>query len=176
MTGLVASCRYLVAIVLAISALPKLRNMESFAVGIAGYRMLPLALHRPFAWTAVLAELTAAGLLLTPMAHLGALLVACLLSIYGVAAGVNLVKGRDIPCHCFDQGRSRLSWVTLLRLLLLIVASILVYMTPTRYPVGVNESLEILAYLMLELLLFAVMEIVQFALTTSKQMFKQYQG
>lgn len=174
MTGLVASCRFFIAIVFALSAFPKLRNMESFAIGVAGYRILPLAWHRPVAWIVVLSELSAAALLVTPFSQLGALLVAGLSTIYGLAAGINLAKGRNIPCHCFDQGRSRLSWVTLLRLILIGGSALLIYRMPTRYSFNVSEWIEILSYLVLELLVFSVLEVVQFALTTSKQMLKQY--
>jgi uncharacterized membrane protein YphA (DoxX/SURF4 family) len=173
-TGLVTACRFFVAIVFALSALPKLRNMGSFAVGIAAYRILPVALHRPFAWVAVLGELSAATLLLTPLSHLGALLALGLLAIYGIAVSINLAKGREIPCYCFDQGRSRLSVVTVLRLLLLMASTLPVYLTPTRYPSTTSEWLEVLAYLAFQLSVFAVMEVVQFALTTAKRMLKQF--
>jgi len=85
-----------------VSAALKLRDLQSFARGAQAYDLLPPAVVRPLARLMPFGELAlgfalVAGLAprLTAMATLG------VLGVFAVAVGVNLWRGRAIPCHCF---------------------------------------------------------------------------
>lgn len=80
----------------------KVRGLNTFANGVAGYRLLPLRLVRPVAYAVVFVEL-AVGLLLVAnvvpvVAAIGAI---ALFAAFAVALGTSLVRGDRGPCHCF---------------------------------------------------------------------------
>jgi hypothetical protein len=95
-------------------ALHKLRNWAAFESAVAGYRLLPSVLHRPFALALVVAELLAGGLLLWPPVRVVGLAVAMgVLAIGTLGVIVNLLRGRtDIDCGCggLSKAPASLSW------------------------------------------------------------------
>ncbi|CAM5201428.1 Methylamine utilization protein MauE OS=Castellaniella defragrans (strain DSM / CCUG 39792 /65Phen) OX=1437824 GN=BN940_17501 PE=4 SV=1 [Castellaniella denitrificans] len=97
-----------------LGALHKLRDWSGFEAAVAGYRLLPTVLHRPFALVFVVAELLAGGLLLWPAARAAGVAVA-LAVLVAATLGVtmNLLRGRiDIDCGCGGLSRApaSLSW------------------------------------------------------------------
>ena len=96
-------------LLLAASVWPKLRHFHSFREAVAGYRILPpRATHSGAAALAAAEAGVAAGLLLPTTARGAALAAACLLAVYSIAIGVNLLRGRrDIDCGCAGPGRRR---------------------------------------------------------------------
>jgi len=99
--------RAALALLLATSALAKLRDLGGFAAAVAGYRLLPAGLSGPAAVAFVAAELALAALLFAPPFRAAAGVgVAGLLSLYGLAIAVNLARGRrDIDCGCGGPAR-----------------------------------------------------------------------
>jgi len=90
------------ALLLATSALAKLRDLTSFDAAVAGYELLPERLARPAARVFVALELALApALLWSGVRVAAACVVAALLSLYTVGIAVNLARGRrDIDCGC----------------------------------------------------------------------------
>jgi hypothetical protein len=103
------SLRAFLAVVLAVAAVHKLRDLRVFHAAVAGYDLLPpraVALAAPLLAGAELA--LAAGLLVRPHAAPPALGAAVLLLVYAGAILVNLRRGRrDIDCGCAGPGRRR---------------------------------------------------------------------
>jgi hypothetical protein len=97
-----------------LGALHKLRDWSGFEAAVAGYRLLPTVLHRPFALVFVVAELLAGGLLLWPAARAAGVAVAlAVLAAATLGVAVNLLRGRaGIDCGCGGLSRapSSLSW------------------------------------------------------------------
>ncbi len=119
--------RSVLALLLVSTAVAKLRDLGGFSATLAGYRLLPAALARPVATGLVAAELALAlGLWLPSLRALCALGIAVLLSLYGLAITINLVRGRrDIDCGCGGPfGRQTLSEALLLRNALLVGAAL----------------------------------------------------
>jgi Methylamine utilisation protein MauE len=80
----------------------KARGLNTFAHGVAGYRLLPLSLARPVAVAIVFAELVVGGLLIVDVAPVLAAAGAIgLFTVFAVALGASLARGDRGPCHCF---------------------------------------------------------------------------
>jgi len=112
-----------------LSAAGKLRNPTGFAQGVVDYEILPPGLAY------------SVGLLLVPLegflaaSHLTGWLLALAVPLglgtlvtFGVAVGINLGRGRELPCHCFaGQGGETISGTTLARILLLVPGEALLF-------------------------------------------------
>lgn len=111
-------CAALLAIVFLSGAWQKLRNMDTFAMAIEQYQLLPPSLALGAAWGLLAAEL-AAGVLLLPIAtrELGAALALLVLVVVTLAVAFNLLRGRRaIDCGCGGpEGSQHLSWGLVLR-------------------------------------------------------------
>lgn len=108
------------------AALSKLRRGEEFFGVVRNFRILPERLVRPCAVTLPWAELAiAAALLIDATAPYAALAAGALLTVFGVAIGINVLRGRKaIDCGCFRNGlKQPLSWTLVGRNLLLAGAS-----------------------------------------------------
>lgn len=97
----------------------KLVSPQAFAVDVATYDILPLALVNVAALTLPAVEL-AAGVLLLLGARIraAALLVAGMMSLFVAALLVALFRGLDMSCGCFASqgaGEDPISWLTVLR-------------------------------------------------------------
>ena len=109
-------------VVFLLSAAGKLRDPKGFALAVADYQVLPALLAYPVSlliiglesWLAI-THLT--GLLMAVAAPLGF----ATLASFVVAVGVNLKRGRGLPCYCFGgRGGETISSRTLTRLILLL--------------------------------------------------------
>lgn len=114
-------------------AVPKLRHPRGFVLAVLEYRVLPLGLSRFYARLIPPLELLLALLLLTGTAvRAAAIVLSVLLLSFIVAIGINLVRGRDLDCHCFGRTSKRLiGWRVLLQDTALLSAAIIV-LTFTR--------------------------------------------
>ena len=122
-------------VVFVLSAAGKLRDPAGFARGVVDYQILPASLAYPAGlliiglegWLAI-AHLT--GLLLAIAVPLG---FGTLVS-FAVAVGVNLRRGRALPCYCFGgRGGETISVRTLARLLLLVGGEVLLLADPSLF-------------------------------------------
>jgi len=112
------------ATVFLFSAAGKLKDPKGFVTGVENFELLPAQMAPG---VAVLVMATESWL---AIAHLmgwwlefTALIAFSLLMVFGVAVTVNLVRGRELPCYCFDTtGHEMISSATLVRLFLLLSA------------------------------------------------------
>lgn len=96
--------RGLLALVLLVAAVHKVREPRRFAAVVDAYRVVPRRAARVAAALVPAIEITAALLLLagTPA---GATAAVALFGAYGIAIGVNLARGRrDLDCGCSGPG------------------------------------------------------------------------
>ena len=121
------------ALLFVVAALHKLRDRDAFRATLDAYALLPSALTAPLARAVPLVELVAALLLVAPRAAaVGASIAVLLLSVYALAMGVNLLRGRrDLDCGCMGPGaRSPIGPELLVRNLFLIVAALVAGFAP----------------------------------------------
>lgn len=126
------------------SAIPKLRRPKSFILVVLEYRILPPFIGEIFARLVPPLELFVALLLLTGTAtQVGAALASLLLISFAIAVGINLVRGRDLDCGCFGEGRgTRVGWYLLMRDTSLFIASIVLAALSNTW--GVQEPWAVL--------------------------------
>jgi uncharacterized membrane protein YphA (DoxX/SURF4 family) len=88
------------------ACLHKIADPASFALDVATYDILPLALVNLTAIVLPWLELAAGGLLLLGWrVRAGALLVAVMMALFLAALAIALVRGLDMSCGCFaSQG------------------------------------------------------------------------
>ena len=111
----------ILAVVFLVSGVTKLTNAGRFVEIVQSYRILPGRVSRAFALVLIPTELAAAAVLLVPQLHrIGLLLALALLSIFLVAALLNLARGNDVACGCFGDPDERVGWATVGRQLALI--------------------------------------------------------
>ena len=121
------------ALLFVVAALHKLRDRDAFRATLDAYALLPSALTAPLARAVPLVELVAALLLVAPRAAaVGASIAVLLLSVYALAMGVNLLRGRrDLDCGCMGPGaRSPIGPELLVRNLFLVVAALVAGFAP----------------------------------------------
>ena len=121
------------ALLFVVAALHKLRDRDAFRATLDAYALLPSALTAPLARAVPLVELVAALLLVVPRAAaVGASIAVLLLSVYALAMGVNLLRGRrDLDCGCMGPGaRSPIGPELLVRNLFLVVAALVAGFAP----------------------------------------------
>jgi uncharacterized membrane protein YphA (DoxX/SURF4 family) len=96
-----------IGVVFLFAALPKIGDMQSFALQIHNYRMIPVALENLMAITLPWIELVIAlALLLGIYPRSGAMLSAGLMVVFLVAIGQAVARGLDIDCGCFGTTRA----------------------------------------------------------------------
>lgn len=121
------------ALLFVVAALHKLRDRHAFRATLDAYALLPSGLTAPLARAVPLVELTAAILIVAPRAATaGAVLAVLLLSVYALAMGVNLLRGRrDLDCGCMGPGaRSPVGPGLVVRNLVLIAAALVAGFAP----------------------------------------------
>jgi uncharacterized membrane protein YphA (DoxX/SURF4 family) len=97
------TCRFAIAFVFLIAAIPKLVERREFERTVANYSLLPSQLVPAAATWLPRLELACALLLLLGIATaLVAAVTALLLATFAVAVAVNLVRGREMSCGCFS--------------------------------------------------------------------------
>jgi hypothetical protein len=110
-----------IGIVFLISVAGKLRNPRAFARGVAEYQIIPGSIVIPVTILIIGLE----GWL--SLAHIAAWKPTIALpiglttfAIFALAVGINLIRGRALPCHCFGGSADEaISSRTLVRLFLL---------------------------------------------------------
>jgi Methylamine utilisation protein MauE len=110
------------------AAVPKLRNPKGFVLAVLEYRVLPPHFSWFYARLVPPLEFLLALLLLTGTAVRSvAIVVSMLLLSFIVAIGINLARGRDLDCHCFDKATRRpIGWRLLVQDCALLCAAIAV--------------------------------------------------
>jgi uncharacterized membrane protein YphA (DoxX/SURF4 family) len=113
--------RMVIGVTFLVSGFTKVRDLDGLAFAVLRYRILPprLAwpLARPLARLLTFAELALALLLVTGTAVRAAGVgSALLMAFFAYAVGVNLRRGRAIPCNCItNSAQDRIGPMTLVR-------------------------------------------------------------
>lgn len=138
-------------IVFMFAAVPKLRHPTTFRRTIAAYRVLPRDLVPSFATLAIAIESFLALAFLTGwMVPIALSLAALILALFSVAVGINLRRGRRIPCGCFGGQNEDISSRSLSRLSMLLGAVLLLTLmrrSAVTVDTLVGEGVSALAYL-----------------------------
>lgn len=137
--------RYYLAFVLILACLHKIAHPGSFALDIATYDILPLALINLQAIILPWLELVVAILLLVGFrTRAASLLVAGMMMMFIVAITIALYKGLDMSCGCFAsqaaQDEDPISWLTVLRDLGWLALALYVTLLDQN-PVGIDRWL-----------------------------------
>jgi methylamine dehydrogenase accessory protein MauD len=127
MEATLLGARLVLALVFAVAGAAKLADLAGSRRAIGDFGV-PAALAAPLGTLLPLAELAvAAALIPVKTAWLGAVGALLLLSLFAVAIGANLARGRKPDCRCFGQLRSApAGWSTLARNAVLAAPAILI--------------------------------------------------
>lgn len=110
---------------LLIAGVPKLRDRRGMLAAVQGYRLLPPVLERAVARGLPWGEVLLGTLLILGVGpRVTGLLAAALFTVFAVALGINLLRGRrDLDCGCFafaETGQApRIGWPHVVRALAL---------------------------------------------------------
>jgi len=124
--GFVLTLRWLLASVFLIAIVHKLKDPAEFRVTLEDYQLLPSILLRPAFFALVSCEFVVICALLANL-EFGGFAAAVLLSVYTLAIGINLVRGRtEIDCGCSGPAvRQTLSiWLVVRNIALVVLALI----------------------------------------------------
>jgi uncharacterized membrane protein YphA (DoxX/SURF4 family) len=118
-TVLALAARLYLGTIFLLACWHKLFDPGAFAVDIATYQILPLALVNPMAIVMPWTELVAGSMLLLGFrTRAAALLVTGMMVMFTVAISIAVAKGLDMSCGCFaSQGAAEdpISWRTIVR-------------------------------------------------------------
>lgn len=138
-----AALQLLLGAVFFVAAIGKLRNPARFEDAIRGYALVPSMLSGPVTGGLLVSEVfvgisLSSGWALT----VGVPAAGALLLIFSVAVGINLSRGRNVPCGCFGSEAEHISRRTLARLGMLmlavvVLAAIRLLANPAPISVGV---------------------------------------
>jgi hypothetical protein len=141
MTELCLILRFAIGALLLLSSLAKWLHPRVFLQGVVEYEVLPPGMAIAFgvllvpleSWLAV-AHLTGWRLELAMPAGI------VLFLVIGAAVGINLSRGRSVPCYCFGSaGTTRISRQTLARLALLLSGEGMLWLVALRYGVEILQ-------------------------------------
>jgi hypothetical protein len=109
-----------IGLVFLVSSAGKLWDRRGFTDGLIAYRIIPQSWARLTSVAVIALEVFIALSHLTGyFSKIGFPIGLGLISILGIAVGVNLKRGRSVPCYCFGTSESLISTTTLVRLALL---------------------------------------------------------
>jgi len=136
------AARLYVGLIFVTASWHKLVEPGSFAVDIATYQILPLALVNPMAIVLPWIEIVAGLMLIVGFrTRAAALLVAGMMVMFTVAIAIALGKGLDMSCGCFaSQGAAEdpISWRTIVRDLGWLALAVYVLILDRR-PLGLDR-------------------------------------
>ena len=120
---------------LLVAGATKLADRSSFRQAVAEYEVLPKALAGPFATVLPWLELALGALLLLGLGTIVAAALALPLFLsFAVAIAVNLLRGRQLDCHCFGAIQSeQIGWATLVRTAALVLAALAISLEASRF-------------------------------------------
>ncbi len=144
----VVLARWLLAGILLVAGISKLFDREGFVQAVEAYQILPARLSRMFALILPYLEITVAFFLLIGLAtRLVAVLAILLFITFIITLGINLLRGKDLDCHCFGKlYQEKIGLATLSRnfILMLLAALVLTfadgYLAIDSWLLGANTS------------------------------------
>jgi len=125
MDDLIVASRLVIALWLGMTGILELRDRSGFRRAVRHYRILPRSLADLYAATVPFIEIAVAIIsAIGIFVEIGGLVASLLLASFAIAICINILRGRNLDCHCFGNFiRARASWYTLTVDLLLIVPS-----------------------------------------------------
>jgi putative oxidoreductase len=139
---LALAARLYVGLIFVTAAWHKLIEPGSFAIDIATYQILPLALVNPMAIVLPWVEIVAGLMLIVGFrTRAAAALIAGMMLMFTVAIAIALGKGLDMSCGCFaSQGAAEdpISWRTITRDAGWLLLSVYVLLLDRR-PLGIDR-------------------------------------
>lgn len=143
-TWLALPLRWYLGAVFIWACLPKIAHPGYFALAIATYDILPLALVNPMAIILPYIELAAGVMLIIGLrTRAAALLVAGMMLVFTVAVSIALYHGLDASCGCFAAQSLEddpISWLTILRDVAWLLMAVYVLLFD-RHPLGLDRRL-----------------------------------
>ncbi|PYK92198.1 MAG: hypothetical protein DME36_14290 [Verrucomicrobia bacterium] len=123
-----SAAQFALGIVFGLSTAGKLRDPKSFARGVRDFQIVPASLAYPVATLIILLEAWLAVSHFTGWRlAVSALLAIGMFLSFTLAVGLNLRRGRRLPCHCFGgRDQELISGQTLVRLALLLICEVFV--------------------------------------------------
>jgi hypothetical protein len=114
---LFGAIRCIIALLLIIAAIAKLRAPRLFAEALSGYLIAPAKAVPALAVLIPSAELLLGlGLLFSASIVSAATGSIFMFILFAVAVAINILKGReDVPCGCLGAGSTRLGWGLVIR-------------------------------------------------------------
>lgn len=99
------------------SAAPKLHHPKGFVLAVLEYRVLPASLGLLFGWALPPLEFLLALMNICGVnVHLANFILSLMLISFIIAIGINIERGRDLDCHCFERTKQhKISLMTLFR-------------------------------------------------------------
>lgn len=170
--------RIFLAIIFAVSGIPKLFNFHSFREGVATYDIVKKDILITLLSTVfvVLEIFISISFFINQYLFYSSLLGLTVLGIYGIAVSINLSREKEINCHCFDSiGKSQLTFATLTRILflaILMTTSIVFHYITVDYKQIINE--EAVFYFFLLFIMLFINEVLQKGLTLYRNINKEY--
>ncbi len=110
-------CQIAIGLILGFAGLAKIGDLQSFAVQIHNFRMVPIPVENLIAMTLPWIEVVAAlALILGIESRAAAILAAALMALFTIAVAVAFARGLDIECGCFGTAdASRVGAVKLMQ-------------------------------------------------------------
>ncbi len=135
--------RLYLGVVFVLACLHKIAHPGLFALDIATYDLLPLALINPMAIVLPYLELAAGAMLIVGLrTRAAALLISGMMLMFTIALSIALAKGLDMSCGCFasQSAEDAISGLTLLRDLAWLALGLYVFLFDRR-PLGLDRLL-----------------------------------
>lgn len=162
---------------LCLAAVTKLTDRDAFKTAVSEYRVLPAALERPFAAVLPFIELALGTLLLAGLGTVVAAAVAIPVFLsFSIAIGVNMLRGRNLDCHCFGSVQSEpIGWPAVIRSSALAIAALIVALSASRFGAldalllgsnGLPPATEVVPVLLVALVVFDVIILLPEAVAT----------
>jgi hypothetical protein len=104
MASLAAAARIVVAVVLAVAALLKLRNREALRTQLRDFGIPARSIPGVAVLLPAVELATAVALVAFPRSGVPAGIAVFLLALFTAVVGVNLARGHRVPCPCFGVG------------------------------------------------------------------------
>ncbi len=134
---LIEAVRIAIGLIFLVAVFGKLRDPQRFIQGVIDYQILSSPMSALYAIVLIPLEIVIALTFLTGLwLGMSALIGLTVLCTFSVAIVVNMLRNRDIACHCFGANSSeRVSWRSLTRIIFLMAGTLLVMMSnPFGWP------------------------------------------
>lgn len=169
----------LISVIFLLSGISKILNLKGYVEGIKEYEILPHSVVPSFAVISILIEFFVVyAYLTTKYLKFASLASIILLGSYGIAVLINLLRKKEMSCHCFESfSKSQLTISTLFRVMILLMINCYIFYFEPKglfnysYLLTIKSSI----YLLLMIMLLLINELLQRGLELYNKTKKEYQ-